>query len=66
MSTLKNNKSWVAFSLMMLATITVNAQIGLPGDGSGDVGDTPAAVIDGLLGISLLVGSYLGFKKLKK
>jgi len=52
---------FVAFSVT-----TASAQIGLPGDGSGDVGDTPAAPIDALLGLGLVAGACLGIKKVKK
>jgi len=40
------------------------AQIDLPED--GEVNDTPAASISGLIGIAMAVGTYMGYKKLKK
>ena len=54
----------VAIVMLVMTIIDGNlyAQIGLP-DG-GDVNDTPAAPINGLIGIAMAVGSYLGYKKL--
>ncbi len=51
---------------MLLISATVNAQITLPG-GIDDVDDeTPAAPIGNLVWAGLIVGGYIGVKKLKK
>jgi len=56
----------VVTSVFLLAVSTpAFAQIGLPGDGSGDVGDAPAAAIDGFIGIALAIGTFIGAKKLR-
>lgn len=40
------------------------AQIDLPED--GELEDTPAASINSFIGIAMAIGTYLGYKKLKK
>ncbi|WP_156340219.1 hypothetical protein [Nonlabens sp. YIK11] len=54
-------------ALVMLVITMIDgdlyAQIDLPDDGNVD--DVPMAPINGLIGIAMAVGSYLGYKKLK-
>lgn len=54
----------VILLLMTIIDGNLYAQIGPP-DG-GNVDDTPMAPIDGFIGVAVAVGSYIGYKKLKK
>ncbi|WP_233357745.1 hypothetical protein [Haloflavibacter putidus] len=51
---------------ILLISATANAQVTLPG-GIDDVDDeTPAAPIGNLVWVGLIVGGYVGVKKIKK
>ncbi|TQD40476.1 hypothetical protein [Haloflavibacter putidus] len=55
------------FSVLFFITITlpVQAQIPFPG-GDPNVPDVPEAPIDGLIGLALIAGAYVGIKNFKK
>ncbi|WP_299211029.1 hypothetical protein [uncultured Dokdonia sp.] len=54
----------IAFFFIVILDSDLFAQIILPND--GDVDDVPVAPINGLIGLAIAVGSYLGFKKLNE
>ena len=58
-----SNKILIIIAIIFLGGITsVNAQIdGLPGDGT--VEDTPAAPVDGFLGIGLIAAAAIGLRR---
>ncbi len=53
----------LGFCLMLVTSTTVHAQITF----DDDVDDTtPAAPIDGLIGLGVVVGAFYGVRKIKK
>ncbi len=63
----KNIVLRILLSLLFFITITVPAQAQIPFPGENpNVPDVPEAPINGLVGLALLVGAYLGIKSFKK
>jgi len=59
-------RAFVAIMILLLMGVidgNLYAQIDLPEDGTVD--DTATASINGLLGLGLLVGAFLGIRKLR-
>lgn len=61
---LKGSLVVIILLLVMFIDGDLFAQITLPNDGT--VNDEPAAPIDGFIGVGIAIGSYLGYRKLKK
>ena len=63
---LSNKKYIVLLVIIVIAAFNSDlfAQIELPGD--GDVDDVPPAPIHGFIAIAAVIGSYIGYRKLKK
>jgi hypothetical protein len=56
----KSNKPFIIAAIIFLAAITnVNAQIGVPDNPE----DTPAAPIDGFIGVGLIAAAALGMRR---
>lgn len=56
-----NKKAMLLFTgLLLIGSLTANAQIVLPGGGDSNIPDAP---IDGFLSIALIAGACLGLRK---
>ncbi|MAZ28999.1 MAG: hypothetical protein CL868_18205 [Cytophagaceae bacterium] len=58
----------ILFALIFVLALSQNttAQISLPNGDSTEVDDTGAGPIDGLIGLGIVAGAALGYKKLRK
>ncbi|MDR6301755.1 PID-CTERM protein-sorting domain-containing protein [Mesonia maritima] len=59
-----HNIKFYLIAICLLVGLTASAQITLPGGDNVD-DETPAAPIDGFVGIALLAGTVFGIKKIR-